>query len=140
MPSRSLQHLDTIHAAHSPAPGSTRQSQSPWLFLDAAQTIFDTAEAARLPRSQKAGSETNIDSLRPVLEEQPKWAVLADVLEEIDRDLYFEPALNRDSNGTILIMCADTNTCRQLRDFLQTMHIQAQKGKKDRGVLRPRGA
>ncbi|CRK27562.1 hypothetical protein BN1708_014829 [Verticillium longisporum] len=38
-----LQHLDTIHAAHSPPPGSTRQNQSPWLFLDAAQTIFETA-------------------------------------------------------------------------------------------------
>ena len=33
-----LQYLDTIHAAHSPPPGSTRQNQSPWLFLDAAQT------------------------------------------------------------------------------------------------------
>jgi DNA excision repair protein ERCC-4 len=120
-----LQNLDTIHAAHSPQPGTTRQNQSPWLFLDAAHTIFSTAK-----RRVYAASKTNmnaqhsIDSLRPVLEEQPKWALLAEILEEIDRDLYFEPAMQDDSNGTILIMCSDTATCRQLRDYLQTMHVQ----------------
>ncbi|GAB1312135.1 DNA repair protein RAD16 [Madurella fahalii] len=119
-----LQQLDTIHAAHSPPPGSTRQTQSPWLFLDAAQTIFDTAKRRVYSSNQKAGPDTTIDALRPVLEEQPKWAVLAEVLEEIDRDLYFEPAVRDDSNGTILIMCSDTNTCRQLRDYLQTMHVK----------------
>ncbi|AEO54893.1 hypothetical protein MYCTH_74974 [Thermothelomyces thermophilus ATCC 42464] len=126
-----LQQLDTIHAAHSPAPGSTRQTQSPWLFLDAAQTIFETARRRVYSSSQRAGPDTaNIDALRPVLEEQPKWAVLADVLEEIDRDLYFEPAVRDDSNGTILIMCSDTNTCRQLREYLQTMHVKPRTEKK----------
>ncbi|KAF5530520.1 DNA excision repair ERCC-4, partial [Fusarium phyllophilum] len=90
-----LQHLDTIHAAHSPPPGSTRQTQSPWLFLDAAQTIFDTARR-----------------------------------REIDRDLYFEPPVRDDSNGTILIMCSNTDTCRQLRDFLQTMHVKPKTEKR----------
>lgn len=119
-----LQNLDTIHAAHSPAPGSNRQSQSPWLFLDAAQTIFDTAKKRVYRGVNKPGADANIDSLRPVLEEQPKWAILADVLEEIDRDLYFQPAARDDSNGTILIMCSDTATCRQLKDYLQTMHVK----------------
>lgn len=119
-----LQHLDTIHAAHSPAAGSTRQTQSPWLFLDAAHTIFETAKQRVYSGKPKATSDDSIDSLRPVLEEQPKWSVLAEVLEEIDRDLYFEPTLRDDSNGTILIMCSDTNTCRQLRDYLQTMHVR----------------
>jgi DNA excision repair protein ERCC-4 len=132
-----LQHLDTIHAAHSPPPGSTRQSQSPWLFLDAAQTIFDTAKRRVYTGKQKAGSEQDIDTLRPVLEEQPKWAILADVLEEIDRDLYFEPLPRDDSNGTILIMCADTNTGRQLRDYLQTMHVKPRTEKKVDDVLDP---
>ncbi|KAI8632955.1 DNA repair endonuclease XPF [Xylariaceae sp. FL1651] len=120
-----LQHLDTIHAAHSPQPGSTRQNQSPWLFLDAAHTIFSTAKN-RVYVASKAGvnAQSSIDSLRPVLEEQPKWALLAEILEEIDRDLYFEPTMQDDSNGTILIMCSDTATCRQLRDYLQTMHVQ----------------
>ncbi|KAH8662266.1 DNA repair protein rad16 [Xylariales sp. PMI_506] len=119
-----LQHLDTIHAAHSPQPGSTRQSQSPWMFLDAAHTIFSTAKQRVYASNVKATEKTAIDSLRPVLEEQPKWAVLAEILAEIDRDLYFEPPLKDDSNGTILIMCSDTATCRQLRDYLQLMHIK----------------
>lgn len=28
-----------------------------------------------------------------------------------------------DSNGTILIMCSDEGTCRQLREYLQTQHV-----------------
>ena len=125
-----LKHLDAIHAAHSPAPGSTRQSQSPWLFLDAAQTIFGTAKRRVYERranrvvGKTSEGEDILCSVRPVLEEQPKWAVLAEVLEEIDRDLYFEPTLRDDSNGTILIMCQDTATCRQLSDYLQTMLVK----------------
>ncbi|KAF7532886.1 hypothetical protein G7Z17_g13587 [Cylindrodendrum hubeiense] len=127
-----LQHLDTIHAAHSPPPGSTRQTQSPWLFLDATQVIFDTARRRVYSANAKAAAhEGNIDSLRPVLEELPKWALLAEVLEEIDRDLYFEPPTKDDSNGTILIMCSNTDICRQLRDYLQLMHIKPKTEKKD---------
>lgn len=126
-----LQHLDTIHAAHSPPPGSTRQNQSPWLFLDAAQTIFDTARRRVYSASAKAAArESDIDTLRPVLEELPKWAQLAEVLEEIDRDLYFEPPVKDDSNGTIMIMCSNVDTCRQLRDYLQTMFIKPKMQKK----------
>ncbi|KAL2757845.1 hypothetical protein ACRALDRAFT_2132558 [Sodiomyces alcalophilus JCM 7366] len=124
-----LQHLDTIYAAHSPPPGSTRQNQSPWLFLDAAQTIFETARKrvyAATTRPAVAGPD--IDALKPVLEELPKWSVLADVLEEIDRDLYFNPPVRDDSNGTVLVMCSDANTCRQLRDYLQTMHVKPKIG------------
>ncbi|KAL7796511.1 MUS38-like protein [Trichoderma ceciliae] len=126
-----LQHLDTIHAAHSPPPGSTRQSQSPWLFLDAAQAIFDTARRRVYSASPKSVSQSgeNIDALRPVLEELPKWGILAEVLEEIDRDHFFEPKVRDDSNGGILIMCSNTDTCRQLRDYLQTMHVKSRADK-----------
>ncbi|KAI9838898.1 MAG: hypothetical protein M1819_004106 [Sarea resinae] len=124
--------LDTILAAHSPPPGSTRQNQSPWLFLDAAHTIFENARrrvyAGKATENDSATSESMIDSLRPVLEEQPKWGILAEVLEEIERDVYLNPTLNDGSNGTILIMCTDQGTCRQLRDYLQDMHVKPEKG------------
>ncbi|KAF4630936.1 hypothetical protein G7Y89_g7206 [Cudoniella acicularis] len=124
-------HLDTILAAHSPPPGSTKQNQSPWLFLDAAHTIFDTAKRrVYTGKALQAGAE-NIDALHPVLEEQPKWAVLAEVMEEIDRDLYFNPVLRDDSNGTILIMCTDTAQCRQLREYLQNMHVHTNKDEEE---------
>lgn len=70
-----------------------------------------------------ASSGTLPDSLRPVLEEQPKWAILTEVLEEIERDNYFNPVTRDDSYGTILIMCSDQGTCRQLREYLQNLHV-----------------
>ena len=112
-------YLDTVRAAHQPPPGSTRQNQSPWLFLDAANTLFEAAKR----RVYAGKADDTIDSLRPVLEEQPKWSLLADILEEIERDVYFNP-IRDDSNRTILIMCSDQNTARQLREYLQTMHVQ----------------
>ena len=124
-------HLDTILAAHSPPSGSTRQNQSPWLFLDAAHTIFDTAKRRVYTGKPTQGDADNIDSLRPVLEEQPKWAILAEVLDEIDRDQYFNPVVRDDSNGTILVMCTDTAQCRQLREYLQTMHVRPETAQAD---------
>jgi DNA excision repair protein ERCC-4 len=127
------QHLDTILAAHSPPAGSTRQNQSPWLFLDAAHTIFDTAKRRVYTGKPAQGDPDSTDSLRSVLEEQPKWAILAEVLDEIDRDLYFNPVVRDDSNGTILIMCTDTAQCRQLREYLQTMHVRPETVQDDGG-------
>ena len=122
-------YLDTILAAHQPPPGSNRQNQSPWLFLDAANTIFETSK--RRVYSGKTAESTGpvqsdslIESLRPVLEEQPKWAQLAEILDEIERDAYFNPEIRDDSNATILIMCSDQATCRQLREYLQTMNVR----------------
>ena len=82
---------------------------------------------------EPGASETLPDSLRPVLEEQPKWAVLAEVLEEIERDNYFNPTVRDDSNGTILIMCSDQGTCRQLREYLQNMCVRPQRTDRDEG-------
>jgi DNA excision repair protein ERCC-4 len=127
-------HLDTILAAHAPPPGSTRQNQSPWLFLDAAHTIFDTAKRRVYTGKVTKDKDQDIESLHPVLEEQPKWAILTEVLEEIDRDLYFNPVLRDDSNGTILIMCTDTSQCRQLREYLQSMHVHPETNGAEEGA------
>jgi DNA excision repair protein ERCC-4 len=118
-----LKHLDTILAAHSPPPGSSRQNMSPWLLLDSAHIIFDTAR--RRVYTGKLDSDTN--TIGPVLEEQPKWQQLADTLQEIEQDMYYEPIIHDDSNGTILVMCKDTATCRQLREYLQNMYIRTEE-------------
>ncbi|KAF2722216.1 DNA repair protein [Polychaeton citri CBS 116435] len=114
-------YLDTVLAASSPPPGSTRQNQSPWLFLDAAHTLFESARK-RVYTGKIAGSGRNEDALRPVLEELPKWSLLAEILEEIERDVYFNPQPHEESSGSILIMCSDRNTCRQLREYLTAMY------------------
>lgn len=117
-------YLDTVLAASQPPPGSTRQNMSPWLFLDAAHTMFDTAKRRVYTGKITESSAKEQDGLNAVLEEMPKWALLAEILEEIERDMYFNPQQSDDSSGSILIMCGDMGTCRQLREFLQTMHVQ----------------
>lgn len=125
-----LKYLDTVLATHSPPPGSTRQNQSPWLFLDAANTIFTSAKG----RVYKGNVEdrgdlptSNLpDALTPILEEQPKWAVLSELLREIEVASYTNPEVQDDSHNTVLIMCEDQRTCRQLKEYLQTMHLKSQ--------------
>lgn len=122
-----LKYLDTVLATHSPPPNSKQQDQSPWLFMDAASVIFNSArdrvytgkveDQGALPTSRLP------NSLAPVLEEQPKWAVLAEILQEIETDAYLNPTRS-DSNETVLVMCNDQRTCRQVREYLQSMHVK----------------
>ena len=116
-------YLDTVLAASQPPPGSTRQTQSPWLFLDAAHTLFDTAKRRVYTGKISETASNDNDGLNPVLEELPKWNLLAEILEEIERDVYFNPIPQDESGGSILIMCGDQGTCRQLREYLQTMDL-----------------
>ncbi|PGH02748.1 DNA excision repair protein ERCC-4 [Blastomyces parvus] len=124
-----IKYLDTIIAAHSPPPGSTRQNYSPWLFLDAAHVLFQTAKSrvyrGKIDNRQFIPDTASLPTaLEPVLEEQPKWSVLADVLDEIERSTYLNPVPPGDSNGTILVMCSDRKTCCQIREYLETMRIK----------------
>jgi DNA excision repair protein ERCC-4 len=129
-------YLDTVLAASQPPPGSTKQNQSPWLFLDAADTIFTTAKrrvyTGKVSNADLANS-TNVvpDSLDPVLEEFPKWTQLAEILQEIEQDAYFNPTPQDTSNGSILVMCGDQGTCSQLREYLQTMYVLPEAGIED---------
>jgi DNA excision repair protein ERCC-4 len=122
-----LQYLDTVMAVSQPRPGSTRMNMSPWLLLDAAHTIFETGRhrvyAGKINESLHPNSRQSNDSVRPVLEELPKWAVLHEIIDEIERDNYFNP-INDDSSGAILIMCGDNGTCAQVREFLQVMQLE----------------
>ena len=127
-----LKYLDTIRAAHTPPPGSTRQNASPWLFLDAAHIIFDTAKRrVYTGKIEDNSTDPGSQSLRPVLEEQPKWLQLAETLAEIDRDLYFNPHFRDDSNGSILVMCNDHKTCLQLKQYLQGMYVKVKDEEDD---------
>ncbi|KAF2689303.1 DNA repair endonuclease XPF [Lentithecium fluviatile CBS 122367] len=127
-------YLDTVLAASQPPPGSTKQNQSPWLFLDAADTIFTTAKrrvyTGKVSNADLANNPNAVpDSLHPVLEELPKWAQLSEILQEIEQDAYFNPAPQDTSNGSILIMCGDQATCTQLREYLQIMYVKQEAGK-----------
>ncbi|RAH42667.1 ssDNA endodeoxyribonuclease RAD1 [Aspergillus brunneoviolaceus CBS 621.78] len=131
-----LKFLDLIVTAHTPPPGSTRHNYSPWLFLDAADVLFQTAKArvyqGKISNEVARSSLTSFPTtLQPVLEEQPKWEVLAEVLEEIETDAYLNPSNVDESNSTVLIMCSDQRTCRQLREYLATMHAHVGDRKRE---------
>ncbi|KAI5804884.1 hypothetical protein EDC01DRAFT_641175 [Geopyxis carbonaria] len=119
-------YLESILAAQSSTGGSARQTQSPWLFLDAAQVILTTAKnRAYVGRVSMNGHS----DLVPVLEEQPKWEMLTKILDEIARDIHFNPVSSDDSYGTILIMCSDDRddkVCKQLREYLQSLGNEPQ--------------
>lgn len=138
-------YLDTVLAASSPPPGSNRHNQSPWLFLDSAHTIFESAKR-RVYTGKLSDSQANVkaipDSLQPVLEELPKWSLLAEILEEIEGDMYFNPQSRDQSNATVLVMCGDNATCHQIREYLQTMRTTLDKTARDDNgdrVRRPSG-
>lgn len=130
-----VKYLDTIVTANSPAPGSNRHNDSPWLFLDAAHVLFQTAKArayeGKISKDlhRPYGSTGFSSELQPVLEPLPKWDVLTDVLGEIEHDAYLHPSSHDGSNSTILIMCSDRRICRQLREYINTMHTKVGNAK-----------
>ncbi|KAJ5758907.1 hypothetical protein N7520_006063 [Penicillium odoratum] len=125
--------LDTIVMANAPPPGSNSYNYSPWLFLDAAHVLFQTAKSrAYEGKLDTTSSAAFSAALQPVLEPLPKWSVLADVLQEIEYDAYLHPNSADESNNTILIMCSAVKTCYQLREYISTMST------KIGGVTNPR--
>ncbi|KAF3938389.1 hypothetical protein ABW19_dt0200265 [Dactylella cylindrospora] len=113
------QYLETVVAANAPSGTSVWQNQSPWLFLDAAETLFSTArkrvytgELSRGPTFQTA------NHINLVLEEHPKWQVLSGVLDEIAINGKVGSRLSQP--GATLIMCPDRHSCSQVAEYLQT--------------------
>ena len=88
--------LETVLITNTPAPGSTRQNHSPWLFLDAAHTVFSVAKERVYLKEPTELDETsalgNVPSgITVVLEELPKWGTLKEVLDEIEYEIHFNP-------------------------------------------------
>ncbi|CED82579.1 Structure-specific endonuclease ERCC1-XPF, catalytic component XPF/ERCC4 [Phaffia rhodozyma] len=167
-------HLETIltsatiaNAAPSVALGmkSKANNQSPWLYLDAANTLFHVAKRRayipappkkkRAPSAILAGGQREADEfqdaeealrdierqeredreaaeqtggeggvwppgVQPILEELPKWGLLAGVLEEIEEEIAALKTTGQGQPGTntILIMASSDRTCSQLREYL----------------------
>lgn len=59
---------------------------------------------------------------QPVLEEQPKWFLLREILTEIENELHWKPVdFDNTSNDTILIMCESARTVTVLRKYLSSI-------------------
>ena len=126
--------LETVLITNTPTPGSTRQNHSPWLFLDAAHTIFSVAKERVYLKEPTNSEETTVQGQVPsgitvVLEELPKWGTLKEVLDEIESEIHFNPQNGilvidlidvDDGTNAVVVMCTDERTCKQLREYLQS--------------------
>ncbi|XP_062509704.1 DNA repair endonuclease XPF-like isoform X2 [Corticium candelabrum] len=83
------------------------------MFLDAADQIFACARARVFGDDQEQKAKRSKKEREPLLEENPKWKLLSDVLDEIRSS-------NSESlqEGRILVVASDDHTCNQLREYL----------------------
>ncbi|RUS27510.1 hypothetical protein BC938DRAFT_483143 [Jimgerdemannia flammicorona] len=107
--------LETILADSTRLEGNPYRQQSPWLFTEAASTIFSVAkERVYLKEVEFINTkpERGIPpGIKPILEECPKWQLLANIMEEIEFEI----------EESILIMVNDEHTSSQLKEYLSTM-------------------
>ncbi|KAI8974614.1 hypothetical protein BD414DRAFT_181511 [Trametes punicea] len=78
------------------------------------------------------------EGMEPVLEELPKWYLLADILHEIEEEMMrLEPLLTSHSPGTntVLIMASSLHTSTLIKDFLSTMEPDAPRGSQGRRMM-----
>ncbi|XP_067859361.1 DNA repair endonuclease XPF [Heptranchias perlo] len=101
---------------------------SGWLFLDASNTMFVNARArvykrpeAKLKNSRNVKTEPKetdkTEGMKElILEKNPKWEALSDVLTEIKRENEPDEALT--DSGHVLICASDDRTCAQLKEYI----------------------
>lgn len=168
-------YLETIISSNTTtASGTARQHQSPWLFTDAANVIFQTAKrrcytissptdlevdaaeldaededawealyemegitVSREPRTTKKNPKWVPKGMDAVLEELPKWTLLADIIKEIEGERMREESTNQKLPGsnTVLVMTSSTQTCSLLNEFLSTMDANAPAGSRGRAMM-----
>lgn len=98
--------LETLVTASSPT-SVFKTDTCQWLMLDAAQVVIQTAKS----RVYKKKGEI----LEPVLEAQPKWKILMDILREITLE---KQDSREKKDGPILIMVQEDRTCYQVAELL----------------------
>ncbi|KAI9027831.1 hypothetical protein DFJ74DRAFT_660580 [Hyaloraphidium curvatum] len=135
---RLLEVILTSQAVAAPNRGGAPEPQSPWLLLDAANTIFALAKKrvyVRRDPNDEDEDEHELEMMQvrrtwvphadmllpphvdPVLEVQPKWQALASLLKDIEKERR-KMVAKGSSPGPVLIMCEGDRTMRQLREYL----------------------
>ncbi|KTW27428.1 hypothetical protein T552_02406 [Pneumocystis carinii B80] len=98
-----------------------KQERSPWLLLDSANIIFKLAKERVYKRgtSKNTYAQESYSSILPVLENQPKWFVLKQIMHEIEMEINLNPELHKNNNCSVLIMCKSEYTCSQIQEYLK---------------------
>ncbi|KAG6373235.1 hypothetical protein JVT61DRAFT_6861 [Boletus reticuloceps] len=80
------------------------------------------------------------DGMDPVLEELPKWDLLADVLHEIEEEVMRQESLSSYSRGSniVLVMTSSPQSSALVSEFLSKMDVDAPKGQRGRKMMEPK--
>ncbi|MEE6497589.1 hypothetical protein FKM82_002780 [Ascaphus truei] len=97
---------------------------SGWLFLDSSTSMFVHARArvyhipdSKTTKKSKTELKDKQDGKKEmVLESNPKWETLSEVLKEIETENKNSDALG--GPGRVLICASDDRTCAQLREYI----------------------
>ncbi|EKM77091.1 hypothetical protein AGABI1DRAFT_122321 [Agaricus bisporus var. burnettii JB137-S8] len=112
--------------------------QDAWDLLDELEQPGTNNQGKRKLHERPAWLPKNI---QPVLEEQPKWDLLSEILLEIESEIiHLSSNKNTSQRGTdtVLIMTSSTRSCDLIQDFLDTMDPDAESGWKGRVMMRRR--
>ncbi|XP_017543379.1 DNA repair endonuclease XPF isoform X2 [Pygocentrus nattereri] len=101
-------------------------SNSGWLFLDSSTSMFVNARSRvyRMYEGKKKLKVGEVDQnpcasaplkRECVLEKNPKWEALTEVLQEIEQ----ENSRSEHEPGHVLICASDDRTCAQLKEYIQ---------------------
>ncbi|KAF8060702.1 hypothetical protein FPV67DRAFT_1511184 [Lyophyllum atratum] len=81
------------------------------------------------------------EGMEPVLEELPKWSLLAEILQEAEEEMLRQELLRKPitavptGSNTVLVMASSTRTCNVLTEFLSTVDPDAPDGLKGRKMM-----
>ncbi|KAF7301049.1 ERCC4 domain-containing protein [Mycena indigotica] len=168
-------YLETLLATGSVTVMGVKENRSPWMISDVAHLIFDGARRRcylgnfkpKPPPAQNDdddgwaaldeldGIEVQAKAdvrpqwlpygLEPVLEELPKWGLLAEALQEIEGDILRIETADMTRKGpplpgsnVVLIMTSSTRTCRVISEFLSTKDDSLPRGAQGRAMLMKR--
>ncbi|XP_073218482.1 DNA repair endonuclease XPF isoform X3 [Lepidochelys kempii] len=103
---------------------------SGWLFLDSSTSMFVNARARvyrisddKISKKSKVSEKMDIKEGKElkrelVLESNPKWEALREVLKEIESENENKNSEDLGGPGQVLICASDDRTCAQLREYI----------------------
>ncbi|OBZ86984.1 DNA repair protein rad16 [Choanephora cucurbitarum] len=115
--------IETIIAANTSIENK-QVKQSQWLFLESGSKAIQTARKRvyvkygdpEYDSIEATQQHPDIPShIKLVLEEQPKWDLLKDILKEIEHESL---GLEQGEGASVLIMVSERRTCSQLKDYI----------------------
>ena len=98
--------------------GASARTPSLWLLTPAADRLFKIAKQRIyniIPTKPTAKNPNPVSRLKPVLEENPKWKLLHQILTEIEKKSKDEDS---DSDARILVMVKDERTLDTIKSYL----------------------